>query len=162
MINQFLDTDGDGTGTTSAVGNYSSAADDFYVQAPANYTYHIERMIVSIEDTSGMIAGGYGDTGAALTNGISLLIAEGATTLQNLTPAPIKTNAQWGVYCYDVDIKEWGTTPTNELLLVRWTFSKSGKPISLRSGQKLVIRVNDDLTGLLSHRFLVQGHKELD
>ena len=154
-ICQFLDTNGDGTGTTNVNGNYSGAADDFYYQAPAGKIVELHRMIIGIEDTSGATATKYGNI-AALSVGIDINIKEEDDDLiLNLTPAKIKTNAWWGGYCYDVDLKTWGSG--NELLVVRWTFSKSGKPIKLPAGSKLVVTVNDDLTGLINHNFLVQG-----
>jgi len=167
MINQFLDTVGDGTGTTNAIGNYSDAgagAEEFFYTDPStagstNAPSYIHRMIVSIGDTSGMQAQEYGNTGGALTNGISIAIKRGAETLIDLTPEVIKTNSQWAEYCYDANLLTWGAG--NELMVVRWSFDKSGDPIRLDAGDKLVVTINDDCSGLLSHRFLIQGQQEV-
>ena len=40
-IYQLLSTNGDGTGTVSAKGNYASAAEEFYIEAPAGVTYDL-------------------------------------------------------------------------------------------------------------------------
>ena len=168
MINQFLDTVGDGSGTTNAIGDYSdtgAGVEEFFYTDPSGGGLdlppsYIHRMIVSIGDTTGMQASEYGNTGAALTNGVSIAVKRAAATLIDLTPEPILTNAQWGAYCYDVDLKTWGAG--DELLLVRWTFTKSGSPIKLEAGDKLVVTLNDDCSGLTDHRFLIQGEQAWD
>jgi len=158
FISRFLDTNGDNTGTTNANGDYSSASGEFYIQPPAGEYYDIHRMIVSIGDTKGMSAEEYGNLGAALTNGITLkLLGAGDALITQFTPIPAKSNASWGIFCYDVDVKSWGTSPTDELLVARWTFTKSGRPIRLADNNKLMITCDDDLQGLITHYFLVQG-----
>lgn len=161
MISQFLDTVGDGSGTINANGDYSSAAEEFLISPAAEtdkrIAYKIYRMVISAEDTNGMQAQEYGNLGAALTNGVTIVHDDGSMTITNLTPTPIKTNALWGSYCYDVDVKSWGSG--NELLVVRWTFSKSGAPITLANNERLVVGLNDDFSGLISHGFMVQGQK---
>lgn len=158
-INQYLDVDGDGTGVKSAVGDYSdgtgSGVENFYYQATGYVD--IYRMIVSIEDGTAMWANRYGGE-AALAVGIFVKIidSDGLTVLKDLTDnIAIKANAQWGQLCYDVDVKAWGTG--NELLVSRWTFSAAGSPIRLNPGQSLRVVLNDDFTGLVDHKFMIQG-----
>ena len=131
---------------------------DFYIQPPADKIYYIQRMIVSIEDTAGMDADKYGN-GITLTNGIQLLVEDDEGLLYSLTDIhhPILTNGHWAHYCFDADVKTWGSG--NEHLVVRWTFAKHGDTINLRGwrGEKLIIRVNDTFTGLVNHHFLVEG-----
>lgn len=155
---RYLDFNGDGTGGKNANGNYASAADILYIQPPAGYTFHIARMIVEIEDTGVMRAEYYGSTNGALTNGIQVREQDDSGTINDLTDGvPIKTNAGWGSQCYDVDVKSWGAG--NEVLLVRWTFAASGAPIVLdgANNERLEVVLNDDLSGLVEHRFMVQG-----
>lgn len=160
VLTRFLDTNGDGTGTTNANGNYSVTPEEFYIQPGEGYYYDIARMIVEIQDTSGMSAVDYGNIAGGLANGVSVQVVRGATTLRDLTPDPIKSNAEWASYCYDADLKTWSTG--NEFLAVRWTFAKSGKPLYLSGdhSDRLVVTLNDDLTGLVEHKFLVQGTQE--
>lgn len=157
IINQFLDTNGDGTGTTNANGNYAVTPTEFYIQPGAGYYYKIARMIVEIEDTVGMSATDYGNITSGLTNGVSVQVKRGSTVLRDLTPDTVKANAQWAAYCYDADLKAWGSG--NEVLAVRWTFEKSGLPAYLNGTEndRLSVTLNDDLTGLVTHTFLVQG-----
>lgn len=155
-IYRFLDTNGNGTGTKVANGNYSGAVEQFYFESDGYCQLH--RMIVHLEDTTGFQAEEYGNLGSVLTNGISIKVidSDGVTVLKDLTDGlPIKSNAQWARVCYDVQLYDWGAG--NQALGVRWTFEKSGSPISLSEGERLVVELNDDLTGLLDHTFMVQG-----
>ena len=162
LISQYLDTNGDGTGTTNANGDYSSALDEFYIEPASDETYLIARIIISVEDTAGMTAEEYGNLGSALTNGVEIQERDGTGVVTDFTDGvPIKANFQWGALCYDVDIKSWGTTPTNELLVARYSFNKFGDGVTVTGelGERLTVRLNDDFTGLISHRFMVQGEK---
>jgi len=161
LISRALDTVGDGSGTKNAIGNYSSAAEEFLMSPDAGEQWTISRLIVSVEDSAGALADEYGNLGNALSNGIKVEVHDGSGLLYSLTDPdiPIKTNAQWGIMCYDVNMASWGVSPSNDLLLVRWTFTRFGKPIVLRSwnSEKLVVTLNDNLVGLISHYFVAQG-----
>ena len=161
MLCRYLDTAGDGSGTKNANGNYSAAEEVFYIQPPASTIYRIARMIVSAEDASTMQAQEYGNLGAALGTGIEVRVQNDSGTVIDLTDsATVQTNAHWGRLCYDADVKSWGAG--NELLVVRWTFAKSGVPLRLDgdANERLEVVLNDDLRGLISHYFLVQGYTE--
>jgi hypothetical protein len=161
-VNRYLDTVGDGSGTKNAVGDYSGAsAEQFYIQCPAagGSNLVLTRLIVGIEDTAGMKPELYG-AAAALGNGIQVKIidADGTTVISDLTDGiAIKTNAQWGFLCYDVTHQGFGNTPDDEMLLVRWTFARSGTPITLKPGQSLRVYLNDS-----SHQPLLHGSGLLD
>ena len=161
VFSRFADTNGDGTGTKNANGDYSSAADIFYIRPPAATVYRVHRMLISYEDTSGMIAAEYGNLAAALTNGITIRVQDDDGTISDMTDGvPVKTNAEWGRMCFDADVKTWGSG--NELFVARWTFAKSGAAVVLDGGlnQRLEVVLNDDLRGLISHYFLLQGNIE--
>jgi hypothetical protein len=158
---RYLDTAGDGTGTKNANGDYSSTSDIFYIQPAAGQVFRMVRMIVTVEDTTGMQAAEYGNLGSALSNGITVRTQDDSGTILDMTDGlPVTTNAEWARLCYDADVKSWGAG--NELLTVRWTFARSGTLIRLRGDQneRLEVFLNDDLTGLIQHYFMVQGHIE--
>ena len=156
---QLLSTNGDGTGTTNAIGDYSSAAETFELadQTDALETV-VVRLIVYVEDSGAFDAAGYGNAGV-LANGItvSVLSAAGAEII-DLTPDPIKSNGGWASLAYDTQVATWGTG--NEFLVTRWTFGKFTPDggIVLTDGERLVVNVNDDLTDLVAHRFTAQGY----
>jgi hypothetical protein len=115
-------------------------------------------MLVVIRDAGAFSAEKYGVL-ATLTNGVQVGMLDNSTgaMVQTFTPAAIKENASWGQYCYDVELKEWGAG--DKFLLARWTFEKAGVAVKLYpGGNAFGVIVNDDLTGLVSHYFTVQGH----
>lgn len=156
---RFLDTNGDGTGTKNATGNYASAADDFYLQHPANAVTkcYLHRMIIHIADSANPSADVYGNLAAALTNGIQFLVLDAnGDTFRDLTDGePVKSNAEYGKFCFDVELDSFGSGA--DFIQIRWTFEKAGLPIQLSPGWSFVARVNDDLTGLIDHYFNLQG-----
>ena len=158
IISQFLDTVGDGSGTFEATGDYSSVADDFYIQAPAGELWAISRILITGRDT-GNFRPEYYDVGGPLTNGIRLIHEENGVENDLTSQSPVKTLAEWGSYCYDVNIYDFGAG--DEYFDVRWSFFRAGTFVDLAgdTNDKLIVRLNDDFTGLNSHRFLVQGFK---
>ena len=193
IFTRILDTVGDGSGTKNANGDYSSASQDFLIRCPVGgvqwdndfgrllrrVTYggprrdilYITRMLVTVQDAANMRAEHYGTLGTALATGITVLHrdSEGATLTDLTDGAAITSNAGWGAFCYDVDIKAWGAG--DELLLARWTFAKQGQDarapdaLELVQGDSLTVRIggggaNDNLAGLVLHRFTVQGYFE--
>ena len=158
ILSRYLDTAGDGTGTKNANGNYASEAEIFYCQPGATEKIAATRMLVSVEDTNGFIAEEYGNLATALTNGVTVRVSDDNGVIVDLTDGiPVKYNAQWGALCYDVDVKTWGNG--NELLVARWTFQKAGDFLNLDGSynERVEVVLNDNLTGLISHYFLLQG-----
>ena len=154
MISQFLMN---GV-AIDAIADYSLTPRYFAFTTRESGVVEVQRMIVTIRDTAGFQAEEYGNLGSELTNGLNVVKRDGDNNeVLNLTPQSIKSNAEWASYCYDADIKTWGNG--DEFLLVRWTFGKSGSPLKLKFGDSIAVRVNDDLQGLVSHRFLIQGQR---
>ncbi|MDJ0766984.1 MAG: hypothetical protein QNJ97_28680 [Myxococcota bacterium] len=151
----LLSANGDGTGTTNWNGDYSASQGRAYYAPGAGEIRLAHRLIVAVEDAGGMQAQEYGNLGGALTNGVAVNIRSQGT-ITNLTPNLITTNSFWGAYCYDADVKSWGAG--NDLLVVRWTFTKDGCPIYLDGDQGDYVEAlfNDNLSGLLGHYFLLK------
>lgn len=158
-VNRFLDTNGDGTGTKSAIGNYAGSPVSFYIQPPAGDVYRLYRMLVHVEDVNTFDSGSYGN-GIVLTNGITVSKVISGQTVQMTDGVSIKKTPHWQMFCYDVDISSYGLG--NEHASVRWTFTKGGNPVRLvgDDGDRLQVVLNDDFTGLVDHHFFVQGLKE--
>ena len=156
---RYLDTNGDGTGMKDATGDYSSAATYFYIEAPQNETYVLNRMIVKIRgSTGGLSADGYGNI-AALTNGILVHVrnAAGSVILDLTDGLAVKLNADWNRLCFDAEPVTYGAG--DNFVIVRWTFANSGSPIVLSPGQSFGLLMNDNLSSLNGHFFHVQGFK---
>jgi len=162
-INRYLDTNGDGTGTKSAVGEYHDAgagAEIFYIQPPPGTIYRLSRMIPFVEDTGSFDSGSYGN-GITLTNGILMRIQnDSGTILDLLDGLPIHINTHWARLCYDMTVSTFGLG--NEYLHARWTFSKAGQYIRLDgdSNERLEVVLNDDFSDLVSQYFKVEGYIE--
>jgi len=162
MISRYLDTNGDGTGTKQAIGDYSAGV-DFYIAPPPGQIYRIARLIVYVHDTRIFDPDKYGDLGGALGTGIFVKTKNASGDIKDLTDGiPITENAAWGRTCYDATMSNYGGTPANESLHVRWTFTKSGTYIRLvgDDGEFLTCELNDNMTGLIEQTFLVQGYIE--
>jgi hypothetical protein len=157
---RVLDTVGDGSGTENAIGNYSDAGlgeTDFLIKPPTGVLFEVSRILFSIRDGVGASAEKYGST-TALTNGVKILIYRGATLMRDLTNGtPIKTNTHFTRYTHDVMLHEWGAG--DEVLSVSWSMHGSDEHIHLDGNRddKLVIRLNDDMSDLVEQYFSVQG-----
>ena len=173
MWSRTLDTSGNGEGQRNATGVFTGTgiwaaganvgSGHFYIQPPTGSIYRITRIIGAIRDSKGMVADEYGNLGAALTSGIKLEAHhDGGVVVDLMDGLPVKQNADWSRVCYDVDIKSWGATPSDETLTFRWTFAKAGFPIRLdgNSNEKLQLIVADNVTALITHYFTVQGYEE--
>lgn len=160
---RYMDTVGDGTGTKNFNGDYrdpeGSGPEVAYFTASQDRT-EVHRMIISIEDTSGMQPNEYGNLGAALTNGIEVKLYDHNDVEQiDLTDGvAIVDNSGWAHLCFDVELKSWGNTPAVDLVVVRWTFARSGAPLKLQTGWYLAVEIGaDNLSGLTHHQFMIQG-----
>lgn len=163
LIARYLDTNGDGTGTKSATGEYHDAGDGaeiFYIQPPAGGVYRLARMLPFVEDVGSFDSGSYGN-GITLANGISIRVQnDSGTILDLLDGLPIQLNTHWARICYDMTISSFGQG--NEYLHARWTFAKSGQMIRLvgDNNERLEVVLNDDFSDLVSQYFMVQGYIE--
>lgn len=168
-IYQFLDTNGDGTGTDTVIADYSGAAEEFYIQPPAGMIYVINRAIPHIEygPSTSQDWEKFGAS-AALTNGVVLEKRTSAdvvaSTLTGSTP--VKTFSGWTHFCYDAAFATDKSSSVVQTFRARWTFGKSGQPIILTNEEKLVARVNDNFSGtgvnVTDFRINVQGFKMPD
>ena len=160
MFSRYADTNGNGTGTKQVTGDYSGAAEIFYLQPGAGQILHVTRMIVYIEDAGPFNMDNYGGLAGALSNGITVRVQDDSGTIINLTDGiAIDHNGSWGRVCYDINSINFGAG--NDAVAVRWTFDRSGVPIRLvgDNNERLEIVVNDSFVGLVEHTFLIQGYE---
>ena len=155
---RYLDTDGDGTGTKNAVGNYSGAVEEFKIVPAAGETFYLSRIMVSVTDAGSFDSGSYGNN-ITLTNGISLKLKNtGDPTIDITDGVPIITNSDWcRLAGPDVSVMSWGSG--DEQMVVRFTFTKAGQALKLSGddGASFCVELNDDFSNLVSQYFMVQG-----
>ena len=163
-IEQFLSTNGDGTGTIEMSDDFSNASGAtgktrFYIQPPEDEKYFLERMLVVIRDAQGISVEKYGAIAGGLTNGIRLDIrSQGKIVDDPLGGQTIQTNVDWARYSgVDVEDKTWGTG--DDFISVRWTWGAGAGPVELdgRSAMRLTVTCEDDMSGLVSQTMFVQG-----
>ena len=158
IASRFADTNGDGSGTKNAVGNYSGAPQKFCIAPEAGEIFKVERIIPFLKDSGSLDSDYYGN-GIILTNGIQIKVVRFAgqpqeTVLADITDGvPVKSNSDWKRLCFDQNISEYGTG--NETAVWRYTFSKDAPAIVLDGDNKEEIQVilNDDFSGLVEHYF---------
>jgi hypothetical protein len=151
-------------GSPDAVLDYSGGGlglTKFFLAPALGEIYRVARLLVFIEDTK-IIADQYGNISGGLAVGVKLTVENSIGGVLNdlMDGETVQTSAGWAKYCFDADLKAWGVG--NEFLPVRWTFTKGGVYLRLvgDDDERLVITVNDDLTGLDDHEFLAQGYIE--
>jgi len=157
---QHLTSTGVSGGTDDATGDYSGGQEIFYIQPPAGTVYRIARLLVFVRDSK-VNADDYGAITSGLSTGIGVRTQDDSGTLIDLVDGDkVQTSAEWAHHCYDATALAWGAG--NEFLTVRWTFAKSGTVLRLDGDQneRLEVTLDDDMTGLLAHQFLVQGYVE--
>ena len=142
--------------STEATGNYSAGASGvFEFISPIGSVIEITRLISTITEINIKNAGDYGGN-SALTSGINIYVVQSGVTTNLTSDFPIKTNADWGAYCYDVNLVDYGVG--SNFVVSRWTFARAGVNLKLTgSPDKFYAELNDDFTGLVDHRFQIQG-----
>lgn len=155
---RFLDTNGDGTGTTDAIGNYSVTPATFFVQPPAGYKFILTELQIHLSDGGTFGSTVYGSLGAALTNGFSLLgKRNGVTILDLMSGVPVKNNDQLTHLTSRVNLISWAAV--NNSLNITFSALDFDTPFILSAAavDTLEVTLNDDFTGLVDHTFIVRG-----
>ena len=155
-VYQLLSTNGDGTGTTSMNVDGSSTPVKFFIQPPATDRYILKRMDVEVIDSSFNDALKYG--ALTLTTGMRIYVENDGGIIKEYTIGfNIKRNFDWALLAgVDVPIL---SAPVTDALLVRWTFANGCSDIELdgSKNERLVVEVNDLMTGLDEQLIQVQG-----
>ena len=159
-IDEFLR---EGGGSIHAIGNYLAVPDTFEWVPNAHRKANIARMLVLIEDDANFGASAYGGIVGGLVNGVRIVVRDslnGDALVAELDGGePVYTNTDWAGLCHDFTPFVFGTGQNNQVGTVRWTFARATAPLFLdgAKGHYLSVELNDDLSTLVDHRFLVQG-----
>ncbi|MFA6060723.1 MAG: hypothetical protein WC756_21180 [Taibaiella sp.] len=155
---KFLTTSGDGLGTYNLNGNYAAAPTDFYYKATSQYDIH--SLLIVITDGAKFNQPDYGAITGGVTNGVKLFVrpAGSAADIALLSGVAVKQNHEWLSLTHDTNITSFEGLP--QTLMVNFNIvTDYGKPITLGIGDKFIVRLNDDFTGLISHTFGLRGVK---
>ena len=115
----------------------------------------INRMLIAITDSGTVTSDTYGAL-STLTNEVEFEHVAADMTVTQILSYPIR-NSDWRGRMYNFDEDSFSGGGSVKSLSGRWTFKAAGAGLWLHSGDSLVIRINDDLTGLTTHRFIIQG-----
>jgi hypothetical protein len=160
-IYQALDTVGNGTGSIEQAVNGSSTPVKFLIKPPATEKYRLKRMNLHAIDLNWSNALFYGAS-AALTNGLRVYKENDGGIIKEYTGNfKIKRTHDWALLA-GVDATTVGGSGADPLT-VRWTFARGFSDIILdgSKNERLVIEVQDDLSGLDSQVAVVQGGRFL-
>ncbi len=151
---RFLTSTGVASGVSALNGNYATPT-DFYYTALARYDIH--NIIITISDATSFGQSDYGAIPAGLTNGISFWMdIPGVGQVRLLTQDAIKANLDW----YTVTAHTVLTTFSGnaQTLVVDIEVNNDfGIPLTMFTGYRLIIRLNDDFTGLIKHTCYTKG-----
>ena len=158
IIGQRLSIDGLASGDSNITGNYATAT-DFYIKPPSNELYHINNLSVFMEDEKIDDSSKYGGV-VALIRGLKFIVEDDEGIVKNFTPNhPIRNNGELLGAGGRGGITTFAGNSVDTLTASFGPFSPS---IDLEGGkgEKLIIRVEDDFSGLLAHRISVFGNIE--
>lgn len=151
----FLTANGNGTGNSNLNGDYSATPTDFFYIATNHYD--IYTLLVSISDNASFNQADYGAITLGLTNGVSFFMEIAPGDQRRLISTnPVKSNYNWLADISDAKLTSFaGLSQTLTLALhVKDTF---GMPLTMLPGWKFIVRLNDNLTGLVNHTFALRG-----
>lgn len=154
----FLTASGNGQGVFNLNGDYSAAPTDFYYQATS--TYYIHSLLVSISDSAGFNQTDYGAiTSGTVVNGVKMFIKpNGLAEIPLLSGIGFKYNYEWLQVTPHTILTQFSGLP--ETLSVDFDIvADYGMPITMNVGDRFIIRLNDNFTGLVNHTFGLRGRK---
>ena len=147
-------------GNCEATGDYSGAPVDFALGPEAGADYLGLSLTVFITQLPPLDKDAYGQIGGGIANGVELIFKRGDYE-RGLNPlGPIKHNKDFiiaGARFEDTEL-DGGTKFT----VFEFDFLKdfgAGQVLHGASGERFVMRLNDDFTGLDTHCFAVNGRR---
>lgn len=137
-----------------AIGDYSGGEVTYSIQASSAHDTVITGINVYVEDSGSFDSGAYGNN-IALTNGIEAGMITNGFSMS--FPFKILKNSDFLINLGGTqDLITYGSG--NEALRVNISLANSTDIVLLKgSGDKFFIKLHDDFTGLVSHRFVATG-----
>ena len=151
--------DGTPTGSREMDVDGSVTPQEFYLSPLPTLEYSLLGISVRVTDGGNPAYEDYGNVTGPLTNGLTFFITQGGEELP-LSPV-IKRNIDWLEFGPTISIIQF----SNSVRFLTYTLDLSRLSSSIildgNHGDKFGCRVNDDLTGLLSHEIGVQGFSRI-
>jgi len=155
----YLDTNGDGTGTTNAVGNYSGAVTPFYLTPATGQVIVLEKLIIQVADKGAFAIDGYGGlAGGIVTNGVTIQFKRQGAVVTKLTDdSPIINNADMSRLNTDYRLISYASSYNSSSVSFDQTSFGTSLYMVGDLQDSLEVLLHDDFTGLESHRFIAYG-----
>lgn len=160
MFNIHLDTIGNGSGDINAIGDYSSIPQTFSMQPPVGKVFVVTEFVIHVTDNSVFSSQNYGGL-SKLTNGIIITVEDDkvGVIIQVTNNSIIKTNDDINRLAANFQIIPYGAS--DQSIVACFSSDSFGVPVSLdgSQNQRIVVLLNDDFSGLISHYFIAHGHE---
>ena len=125
--------------------------------APGRHA-EIHRLIMHLDDLGAFNADDYGAVAGPLANGVTCKVTNvgGSTVILDLMDGEAAvSNVSWMQFTANSADRTFGAG--QDYVTVAWDFIASGAPLTLYAGQEIEAIINDNLSTLETHRFMVQG-----
>lgn len=145
-------------GVSDAIGNYAATPTDFFHEVPAGHVFTVHSMCIQISDNTNFNQTDYGAIVGGLTNGIKFFIRSKGVDVPLLASQVVKRNNDWARITSDMRLTQWASTP--QTLIVNLAPEiRMGLPFTVSSvnEERVIVRLNDDFTGLTAHTFAIGG-----
>jgi hypothetical protein len=152
---EFLTSSGASSGTINNNLNFTVATDIFHL---ALSEFRIYSLVMTLSTPTKINQTDYGSISGGLTNGINYYYKPNGLAEQKLNNHTIKTNDDYCILTPEFKITQFeGTAQTISILLdIRKLF---GVPLVLKTGDKFIVRLQDNFTSLSHHVFCINGMK---
>lgn len=157
----YLDTNGDGTGTADATGDYSGGTTVFYYQPAVGETVDVTKLMIHVGDKGSFDYDGYGAIAAGqVTNGVSITFHRLGQLALNLTNGkPVTQNAD--LAHLNTDYFKTTYTSNYESSTVSFDVEAFGTSLQMHGDlqDQLRVELSDSFVGLDDHNFIIYGRK---
>lgn len=155
---KFLTTSGDGLGNINQNLNFAATPTNVYYQTATRYDLY--SFLINIADNATFALTDYGGIAGGVTNGVTFSVFSAAAnlTIPLLSGLAVNNNLEY----YQAAAFNSLTTfagPAQALNVLFRIREAYGMPLILSPGDKFIVTLNDDFTGLLSHTFHIRGIK---
>ncbi|MGE5863339.1 MAG: hypothetical protein ACM31H_06160, partial [Nitrososphaerales archaeon] len=134
-------------------GNYTVPT-DFFIQFPGRYDVHT--VVISVSDNVNFLQSDYGGITGGLINGIKFFVNINGVEVPLISAVSIKQNMDWFTIAPGSVLTSFSNTSQTLIAQfdIEFTF---GKPLNLNAGDKFIVRLQDNFTGLVKHTFALHG-----
>ena len=154
----YLDTNGDGTGDTDAIGDYSTTPAVFYFQPAAGITVEVTKLMIHIADKGAFDVDGYGAIAGGLTNGVVISFYRlGQLALLLTDGAPIKNNADMSHLNTDYRLTNYSSNYGSSSVSLDVAAFQTSLLMHGDLQDQLRVELSDSFVGLDDHHFILYG-----